>query len=453
MPEPHPPAPARILGTFSAGCIVVGAIIGVGIFRQPSDVAAAAGTATLTLVAWGVAGLIAMCGALVFAELGTRYHSNGAQYEILRDAFGPLPGFLFVFCNATLIQGGAIGVIAVICAENLGVAAGRGALQEPYSLGIAVLLIGGVAAANLVGVRWGARIQNVTVVCKVLTLLTVIAIAALAPNAPKAVGVSPISGPGGVTGLLGALVPALFAYGGWQHALWISGEVREPRRTLPRAIIGGVLIVVAAYVLANWAYLRLLGHAGLVGSRSVAADAVGAVFPAWGSRAVGAAVAVSAFGVLNAQLLSGPRLVYGMARDGRFFRVFARLRGASATPVAAVLLLTGMAFVLLVLARVTPGSIMNKLTTGVVFADTVFFALTGVALMVFRARRENAERAEPGFRVPLYPLIPLMFVIGELGVLAGALWPVKERIAALFGLAWIGFAAVLYTVRFRRGSR
>ncbi len=448
MPEPEAQKPARILGTFSAASVVIGAIIGVGIFRQPSDAAAAAGTATLTLVAWGAAGFIALCGALVFAELGTKYNSNGAQYEILRDAFGPLSGFLFVFCNATLIQGGAIGIIAVICAEYLTIAVGH-PLHEPFILAPALLLILGVTAANLLGARAGSRIQNVTVVSKVLTLFAVIGIAAFAPASARPVPGAPAPGSPGALGVFAALVPALFSYGGWQHALWISGEVRDPRRTLPRAIVAGVALVVLVYVLANWAYLHLLGHAGLVGSSSVAADAVGKVFPVWGARVVAGAVAISAFGVLNAQLLSGPRLVYGMARDGRFFEVFGRLHGKSATPVAAILLLTGMSIVLIVLARVTPGPIMSKLTNGVVFPDTVFFALTGVALMIFRARDGSTARVEGEFRTPLYPVVPLLFVLGEFGVLAGALVPAKDREAALFSLGWIALAAVLYFVRFR----
>ncbi len=448
MSDRTDPAPARVLGTFSAACIVIGAIIGVGIFRQPSQAAAAAGTAPLTLIAWGAAGLIALCGALVFAELGTRYHSNGAQYEILRDAFGPLPGFLFVFCNATLIQGGAIGVIAVICAENLGIAAGR-PLHEPIVLAPALLLILGVSAANMLGAKFGSGIQNVTVVGKVATLAVVIAIAAFAPPSAVAAPAPPGPAPRGAIGVFAALVPALFAYGGWQHALWVSGEVREPRRTLPRAIVGGVLVVVVVYVLGNWAYLRMLGHAGLVASQSAAADSVAKVFPAWGGRVIAAAVAVSAFGVLNAQLLSGPRLVYGMARDGRFYEIFGRVSKGSATPVAAILLLTGMAVVLIVLSRVVPGSIMDNLTTGVVFADTVFFAMTGAALMFFRVRDRKAV-AEPGFRVPLYPFVPLLFILGEIGVLIGAIVPAQNRVAALFGLGWILLAGALYVVRFRR---
>ncbi len=450
MPDPQSPQPARVLGTLDAACVVIGAIIGVGIFRQPSAAAAAAGDATLTLAAWALAGGIALCGALVFAELGARFNSSGAQYGILRDAYGPMPAFLFVFCNATAIQAGAIGVIAVICAENLGFAFGRGAPEGLTLLGIAVVLILGVTAANMIGVRWGSRIQNFTVFCKVLTLMAVAALAAIAaPAVALAPVAAPKTGSAAVVGVLAALVPALFSYGGWQQALWISGEVREPRRTLPRAIIGGVVLVVAAYVLANWAYLRLLGHAGVVHSSSVAADAVGTVFPGWGPRAVGAAVAISAFGVLNAQLLAGPRLIYGMARDGRFFEVFGRLSGRNASPVAAILLLTFMALVLLGLARVTPGDIVGKLTDGVVFVDTVFFALTGVALMIFRRRESDLERAEARFRIPLYPVVPLLFIVGEFGVLAGALVPESARTPALFGLGWIGVAALMYVVRFR----
>jgi len=446
MSAPSSAAPARVLGLWDATSVVVGAIVGVGIFFTPSKVAALTGSAGLALAAWVLAGTIALCGALTFAELGGRYHASGAQYEILRDAYGPLPGFLFVFCNATAIQGGSIGIIALICAFNLLGAVGRGhsaGFDEPVVLALAAALILGLTAANILGVRWGARIQNATVLGKLLALAAVVALAAFVPPA-AAPPAAPAPALGPAAAVLAALVPCLFSFGGWQQALWVSGEVKEPRRNLPRAILGGVVIVVAIYLAANWAYLRLLGAPAVAASRALAADAVAVVLPGLGRRLVAAAVALSAFGVLNAQLLTGPRLVYGMACDGRFFAPFARVDRRWGTPLPAVLLI-GLTALALLLAAGPHG--IDRLLNGLVFIDGVFFALTGAALLVLR-RRGGAASGD-GFRVPAYPAVPLLFVVGELGVVAGAYLDPAVRGAAYIGLAWIAAAALLYALRFR----
>ncbi len=454
--------PARTLGGIDATCVVIGAIIGVGIFFSPSQVAALTGTPALALLAWSIAGVIALCGALTFAELGARYSSPGAQYEILRDTYGAFPAFLFVFCNATAVQAGATAIIGIICAENIAVVArssadaAAGPPSQAFILTLSAALILGVILANAAGVKWGARIQNLTVFAKVFTLLAVTAIAIFAAPESPAIAAEPIKKIGELgpfLGVLAALVPILFAFGGWQHALWISGEVKNPRTTLPRSILVGVCIVVAVYLLANWAYLHLLGVQRVADSKALAADAVATVFPAFGGRVIAAAVALSAFGVLNAQLLSGPRLVYAMARDGRFFSIFGTLHPRLGTPLAAIAMLGGTALILLFVAGKDG---VDKLTTGVVFIDTIFFALTGIALLVLRKRAAKVTspdqpRPEPdGFRVPLYPFIPLVFIIGEVGVLVGAYVNQDRRDAAYIGIAWLVVAAILYLVMYRR---
>jgi basic amino acid/polyamine antiporter, APA family len=436
VPAPHTApgaAPARILGPIDATSIVIGAIVGVGIFFTPARMAGLTGSGSLLLLAWAIGGVIALCGALTFAELG--------------DAYGPLPAFLFVFCNATAVQAGAIGVIAAVCANHIFAVAGIANPSAPRVLSVAVALIAAVTAANIVGVRWGARIQNFTVFAKILALAVIVAIAAIWGRTDVTAAIPsearPPQHPGAVAGVMAALVPALFSFGGWQHALWISGEVRQPGRNLPRAIVGGVLIVIVVYLTANWAYLRLIGAAAVAHTRTPAADAVTAVFPNAG-RVIAAAITVSAFGVLNAQLLSGPRLVFGMARDGRFFGSFARI-GRFGTPVAAILLLSGMALVLLL--AVGPERVDQQLLTGVVFIDTIFFLLTGAAVIVLRIKSPRIPRP---VRVAGYPLVPVLFVAGELFVLVGAYADAGARTAALIGVAWILAAAMIYFLFFRR---
>jgi len=440
--------PARVLGGVDAFSVVVGGIVGVGIFFTPSRVAQIVGSGGLALLAWALAGAIVLCGALACAELGGMYHGSGAHYTILRDAYGPLPAFLYVFCNATAIQAGAIAIIAIVCAINLGIAAGGGPPQGAALFAIAGGIIVGLTAANIKGVRVGSGIQNVTMLAKVATLLAVTVLAALsAPHAETVVSAADVPRTSGVVApVLAALVPAFFTFGGWQQALWIAGEVREPRRILPRAIVGGVLVVIVVYLLANWAYLRLLGAADVAGSQALAADAVAVVWPSAGRRVVAGAVAVSAFGVLNAQLLAGPRLVHGMARDGRFFPVFGVLGARTGTPVAAIALIGGMSLLLLLAAG--PQGVIGRLLNGVVFIDGLFFVLTGAALFVLRRKRPEADRP---VRVPGYPVVPLVFVIGEVGVVAGSYLDPEVRGATLIGLAWIAAGAVLYAVRFREG--
>ncbi len=420
----------------------MGAIVGVGIFFNPSKVAALTGSGGLALAAWGVAGFIALCGALTFAELGARYHASGAQYEVLRDAFGPFPAFLYVFCNATAIQAAAIGVIAKVCADHVLTAVGRNPaeMSTVFVNGMACTLIAALVAANIVGVRWGARVQTITVFAKIIVLLAIAALAAFAPASVHAATTQiprSLSAPAAV---MAALVPAFFAYGGWQQALWISGEVKEPRRNLPRAILIGVGIVIVVYLLANWAYISLLGVDRVATSKVLAADAVGGVLGEGGRRFIAAAVAVSAFGVLNSQLLAGPRLVFGMARDGRFFAPFGRLSRAFKTPANAILLLGIVGAGLLIAAGFNA---VDLLSTGAVFIDGIFFALTGAALFIVR------KPADGGFRAPGYPITPALFVIGELGVVAGAYVDPGMRKPAIIGVLWIIGAAVLYWVFFR----
>lgn len=465
--------PPRVLGSIDATCVVVGAIVGVGIFFTPSKVAGLCQSGTLALLAWTVGGVIALCGALVFAELGSRYHGSAAHYQILRDSYGPLVGFVFVFCNATAIIAGSMGIIAIICAQNLLALVGQ--TEPPWRTvaAISIVLILGLMIANLLGAKWGARIQNLTVYAKICTLLAIIALAmALGPRGPQIAG-QPVAEQvprqlSAFAAITAALVSTLFAYGGWQQALWITGEIRDPARNVSRAIIGGVVIVVSAYLLVNWAYLHLLGVEGVARSETLAADAVGAAAPGLGRQIAAAAVALSAFGVLNAQLLTGPRLIFGLARDGRFFRPFGLLSARFGTPVPAITLMSLFAVILVVSAGEKR---IDRLLTGVVFIDGIFFALTGLALLVLRVKERRAralraphtitdqvhrDRHDPPSGAPVPRKLPLawivlpVFVVGEVGVVIGAYLDPETRRAAYIGAAWLALAIVLYLALFRR---
>lgn len=441
----------RRLGTIDAMSVVIGAIIGVGIFFTPRRVAEVSGGSPLAMVAWGVCGLIAMLGALTFAEIGGMYPINGGQYAALRDAYGKLVGFVYVFCNATAVQAGAIGIIAMVCAEHLGVALTGNVPSAGVQLGMSCALIGGLMIANGIGVRWGSGIQNLTVAAKIATLLGV-GVAALFAGETQGVptGVAASEGPSGmgvVPVLFAAMVAAFFSYGGWQSALWMAGEVKRPERTVPLAIVTGVAIVTAVYMLANWAYFRLLGFDGVVQSDALAASAVSAVWPKIGERLVAAAVGVSAFGVLNSQFLSGPRLISGMAVDGRFTRVFGRSHATLGTPLASIGLLGVISTSMLLVLGKDP---LDALLTWVIVIDGLFFAMTGVAVIVLRQRRREFHRP---VKVIGYPVVPALFALAMLGIVAGAGVDPKVRGTLLVGAAWIAAGVVMYFAAFHHWRR
>lgn len=435
-----------MLGVFDATCVVIGAIVGVGIFFTPSKVARIAGSGDIALLAWGLAGVVAMFGALTFAGLGKMYRANGGQYHAIRDAWGRMAGFAFVVCNATAVQAGSIAIIAIVCCEYIGVAATGEATSGWVMVAGAALLIVGLSGANALGVKWGSRVQNITTVAKIATLIAVTGLAAWkgagGDSSAPAATITEAAGEGGwvMMAVFAAMVPAFFSYGGWQHALWIAGEIKDTERKLPLATVLGVTVVIGVYLAANWAYLRLLGHQQVVETSALAADAVGVVWGDVGRRVVAGAVAMSAFGVLNAQFLGGPRLIYGLARDGRFFRSFSRLHSGWGTPIAAIALLGAMALGLL-LAAGKQG--VEWLLAEVVFVDGLFFVLTGSALIALRVRA----------RAGVVSLVaPALFVLGEIGIVSGAMFEADNRRGALLGAVWVLVTLVVYALWFRRDS-
>jgi len=421
--------------------VVIGAIIGVGIFFTPQDVAKLAGSATGSMLAWGIGGVVALLGAFTFAELGRLKPHAGGQYHVLRDAFGRAPAFLFVFCNLTAIQTGGVAIIALICAQNLGVALHG---VEPSATWIAIVataLVAALAFLNVVGVRSGSHVQGATVILKLVTLGGLVALAAFYAPGEVASDAAPAA-PLTFGKLFAAVTITLFAYGGWQQALWMADEVVDAPRVLPRAIVLGVVIVVAAYLAANVAFLRQLGFGGLVRAKSIVADAFNASLHTGGGRIAAGAVAASAFGVLNAQFLTGPRLTWAMARDGQFFSPFARLHSKFATPAPAILLLALLATAMMLglgLGRT------DVLTTGVVVVDATFFALTGLALPILRARTPAGERGPAWISV-----CAVVFAGLELLSIVGSVLTKDVRLVALTGLGWIAIAFAVWRAWFSR---
>jgi APA family basic amino acid/polyamine antiporter len=432
---------SRVLGLWDATCVVIGAIIGVGIFFTPSDVARVAGSMPAAMLAWVVGGVIALLGAFTFAELGRLRPFAGGQYHILRDAYGRAPAFLFVFCNLTAVQAGAVAIIAILCAQNLGVALHGAQPAGTWILIVATALTWILVGANVVGVRSGAGLQNTTVVLKLVALAALVVVAAAIEGGRPAASTMVAAPAPTFAALFAGVTLTLFAYGGWQQALWMAGEVIDAPRIVPRAILLGVVVVVAAYLTANWAYFDLLGYRGVREAGALAADAFSVWSSGAGRRIAAAAVAVSAFGVLNAQFLTGPRLTWAMARDGQFFGPFARLDARFATPAPAILLLGALSTAL------TLGLGLDRtdvLTTGVVVVDAAFFALTGLALPLL-SRRAPPEARSPGW----LGVVAIAFAVLELLAIAGSVLQKDMRLVALSGIAWIGAAALTWALFFR----
>jgi basic amino acid/polyamine antiporter, APA family len=421
---------------------VIGAIIGVGIFFTPKDVANVTGGAGGAMAAWILGGVIALLGAFTFAELGRLRPVAGGQYHVLRDAYGKPAAFLFVFCNLTAVQAGAVAIIAIVCAQNLGVALHGADPASRWVVAVAAAMTWALVGVNVVGVRSGARLQDATVIIKLLTLALLVLVAALVPAGPAPAPAPAIATPLTFSALFAGVTLTLFAYGGWQQVLWMAGEVVSARDVVPRSILLGVGIVVVAYLAANWAYLDLLGFTGVRDAGALTADAFSAWSPEIGRRLAAGAVALSAFGVLNAQFLTGPRLTWAMAREGQFFAPFARLDSRFSTPVPAILLLGALSTGLMLglgLDRT------DLLTTGVVVVDAVFFALTGLALPVLR-RRAAADR----MGAPWVSVAAVVFAVLELLAIAGSLLERDVRFVALSGLAWVAGAFLVWLAFFRK---
>ena len=416
---------------------VIGGIIGGGIFRTPAAVAERVGSPTLILAAWVAGGVVALLGALCFAELGQRRPRAGGGYVYLRETWGPLPAFLYGWALLLVIASGAIAAIAVTFADY---ALSLTGLPPRFTLPLAIAAILFVSAVNYFGVRPGALVQNLFTLLKLAALAALVAIG-LAAGLPPATPAPP----GAPAAFGAALVPILFTYGGWQQTNFIAEEMVDAERNLPRALVLGVSAVVGIYLLANLAYLHVLGAAGLAASTAPAADAMRRVLGPAGGTLIAAGIAASTFGFLNLVILVTPRVFQAMAADGVFFPRLARLHPVHRTPAAAIGLQAVWASVLAL-----SGS-FSQLVDYVAFADWIFFGLTAAGLFVYRFRDRKLGIATPrgAFRAPGYPWTPGMFVAAALFVVASSIAANPRNALIGAGLLALGVPAYLYWSRAR----
>jgi basic amino acid/polyamine antiporter, APA family len=405
----------RALGPFDATMVVIGGIVGSGIFINPYIVARTLDSSILVLSAWIAGGVIAMTGAFAYAELGSLFPRAGGQYVYLREGWHPLAGFLYGWALLLVIESGAIAAVAITFATYALRLAGRpDAAAVPLAVGAVVLL----SAVNYFGVKPGSRLLNVLVVTKVAALAVLIAAGALAPAAEGwwSATRSGVEGSAPAVFAFGAaLVPILFAYGGWQNANYVAEEIRDPRRNLPLSLVIGTAVVVLVYVLVNAVYLRALGLEGLAGTATPASRAAGVMFGPAGDTFVTAAIAVSTFGFLDLAILAPTRVYYAMAADGLFLPALARLHPRYRTPWLAILVQSTWSCVLAVTGR------YEQLLNYVVFADWIFFGLTVATVIVFRQRTPLVDRAPDTYTAPGVPLLPMAFVTIAVAVVASVI--------------------------------
>jgi basic amino acid/polyamine antiporter, APA family len=431
----------RTLGLFSGTMAVVGGIIGSGIFINPSIVAQRVGTPELTLGVWGLGGGIALIGAFCFGELGQRRPRAGGSYVYIREALGPLPAFLYAWALLLVMATGAIAAVAVTFARYALGLAGFGA-EYATPLAAAAILV--LSAVNYIGIRPGAATTNIFTLLKLaaLAFLIIAGLRAGVTSAPvEASAAQPLANP--FLAVAAALVPVLFAYGGWQQTNFIAEEIVEPRRNLPRALVLGVCIVIVVYVLANVTYLRTLGVAGLAASPAPAADALRGSLGELGATLISAGIAASTFGFLNLVIMVSPRVYQTMAADGLFFPGFARLHPRFRTPAIAITIQAIWAGALLFTGRY--GALLDY----VVFCDWIFFGLAVISLFVIRRHDREAGVPDPpdAFRVPGWPIAPLLFVAAAIYVVMGSISSNPRNAMLGMGILLIGLPVFHYWKR------
>lgn len=426
------------LGAFDLGCVVVGGIVGVGIFLTPQRVAAAVDDAEQVIVAWSIGGVMAVLGALVFADLARRVPGHGGMFLYIEKAFGPLPAFLYGWANWLVIQSGAVGLVGLIMVHYLDRAIwGADHSSMDQKVALAAVAIGAFTALNVLGLRVGKWVQNSLTVTKILAVFSLVALALFTDaGGAEPVAVEPAEPRGWLLAMAAAMLPVLFSFGGWQQGSFVAGAARRPRRDVPLGIVGGVAVVVLAYITVNLAFLDLLGFEGAARSEAIAEAAARAALAPHGygdlaGRAISVAVVISALGIMNTICMAPPFVLHAMAKRGLFFAAVGQLHATTGVSTIAVLVqgLWGIALLLgtYLLCADDPRTTLDFLLQGVVFVDWLFYGACGLAL--WRLRREaGADTAGSRGQV-----LPLAFAALALLVTMGAIWTSAEP--SLTGLA------------------
>ncbi len=429
----------RAIGLPWATAMVVGTIIGASIFVQPSEITGLVPSLTGVILAWAVAGILTLFGALVCAELASIYTGSGGVYVFLREAFGPALGFLWGWAMFWVMHSGIIAAIAVVFARYAGFFV---PLSDTGTRAVAVGVILILSAVNYVGVKHGAGLQAAFTLGKLVAIAAIIVLGlAFGHRVPEHFAGGgdflETTSPGD---FLLALVAGLFAFGGWHMVTYNAEETRDPARTIPRALVIGTLIVTGCYLALNTMYLYILPMDRVASSTRVAAEAADALFGFGGGAAMAGLVMFSTFGAVGGIILAGPRVYYAMARDGLLFRGVAVVHDRFRTPHRAIVLQAAWSSVLVITGT------YRALFTRVIYTEWIFFGLLAVGLVVLR-RRPGVER---GYSVWGYPWVPVIFALSAFAIVVNQL--LADPRESLVGLAIVaaGLPAYWWMVRSRK---
>jgi APA family basic amino acid/polyamine antiporter len=407
------PELARDLGLSHAGAVVVGTIIGSGIFLVPKEMMQAVGSARLVYLAWIVGGLLSFFGALTYAELGAMKPQAGGEYVYVRDAYGPLAGFLYAWTWFLIAKPASIATITTGLVRILGTFPAFAFLSNPWlshpftvTYGQLVAIVAAILVSwlNYIGVRRAGDFQFLFTLLKVAIILGIVAVGfSYSGGTWSNFSTEFIGAKGGLAGFFAALVAALWAYDGWNDLNMVAGEIRNPQRNVPLALVWGVATVGALYILVNAAVQYVLPAAAVAASERPASDAVALVLGRVGASLVSAGMAVSMLVTLNGTIMSGARVPFAMARDGYFFKSLAEVHPRFRTPSIAIIVQCALAIVLLLL-----GGSFRQFFSLAIFAEWLFYMIAGSTVFVFRYRDPQADRP---YRVWGYPLVPAIFVL------------------------------------------
>jgi amino acid transporter len=397
--------PKRQISVWDGVAVVIGIVVGMGIFRAPSTVAGAAGSETVALLLWVLGGVVSLLGALTYAELAAAYPDKGGEYHFLRRAYGGPTAFVFGWARLTVIQTGTIAGAGFVIGDYLSAFAGLGAYSSAIYAAAAVVI---VTLVNLLGLALSTRAQNALSALLVFCLVIMTALAVFA-GAPQAASAEPLAlPPAAAIGF--AMIFVLLTFGGWNEAAYLSGEVKNPQRDLTRILFIGVAAVTVLYVAVNWAYLSVLGLDAVAKSQTVGAELAAAEFGAAGAAFVTLFVLAASLSTMNGTMFTGARSAYAVGRDFRALAPLGRWDETRSAPVTAILAQGAIALALVTLGALTMKDGKNAgFETMVAYTAPVFwlfFLMTGLAVIVLRFKEPNASRP---FKTPLYPLPPILF--------------------------------------------
>ena len=439
----------RELGTWAAMSIVVGTVIGSGIFLVPKTMIQRMGSVEWVFVIWVVGGLLSLAGALSYAELAAAMPEAGGEYVFLREAYGPLWGFIYSWTQTWVAKSGSIATLAtaffvylsnffapldtVFYTVPLPLGPHGGPLELRWGQLFAIALIALLGWLNYFGVRLGGDVQVAVTAVKVV-LIGVVIVAGLALGHPHGVSTGSLAPPT-FTGFVAALVAALWAYDGWNNVSMVSSEIRNPQKNLPLALIGGTLAVIVIYMLANAAYFRVMTAQEVAGADRVAADMMRRIWHAPGANAVSIAAMISIFAALNGSILTGSRVPYAAAREGYFFSAVGYVHPKFRTPGVSIGLLSAWASLLVLTGK------YDDLFNLVIFASWILYGMTAAAVIVLRIRRPDLPRP---YRTLGYPFVPILFVAGALVLLLSTAFDRPRESLMGIGLILLGLPFYFY---------